>query len=90
LWASPAAAAWCDSDVPGLTRLVVLETIEEPDARVLAETRQLEDRYLLSPWARRVAKAELDEPAAESATSSRSGRSRSGALRVIKGGDGAA
>lgn len=55
LWASPVACQWCESDVSGLTRLVQLATspgvVEDP--RRLAELRQLEQQYGLSPYARR-------------------------------------
>jgi hypothetical protein len=84
LWASPAAAAWCVSDAAPLTRLVVLETADDPDVKVLAELRQLEDRFLLSPWARRVAKVELDTPNA-SQTRVNPSKNRTGALKVING-----
>jgi hypothetical protein len=84
LWASPAAGAWCASDAAPLTRLVILETADEPDVKVLAELRQLEDRFLLSPWARRVAKVDL-EPPSEAPASAKGSQSRSGALKVIHG-----
>jgi hypothetical protein len=85
LWRSPAAALWCESDVAAVTRLVVLETTEGLDAKVLAELRQLEDRLLLNPWARRVAKVEVVADKPESVRKS-SGRSRAGALKVVTGG----
>jgi hypothetical protein len=84
LWASPAAATWCASDAAPLTRLVVLETAADPDVKVLAELRQLEDRFLLSPWARRVAKFDLESPS-EAPPAGKGSRSRSGALKVING-----
>ena len=84
LWASPAAVTWCASDAAPLTRLVVLETIVEPDVKVLAELRQLEDRFLLSPYARRVAKVVLESADDASAPATLS-RNRTGALKVIHG-----
>jgi hypothetical protein len=56
LWASPMAGLYIDADVPGLTRLArLLDQIERGDmtAALWAEVRQLEDRFGLSPVARR-------------------------------------
>lgn len=56
LWASPMAAMWLDVDVPALVRLTMLvEQIGRGSAstRVLSEIRALEDRFGLSPLARR-------------------------------------
>lgn len=54
LWRLPVATLWDRSDVPALTRLVLLQrspqTFQTPG--LLAEMRQLEDRFLLSPRAR--------------------------------------
>src|SRR5262245_26380314 len=52
IWASPMAAVWLDADVPGLTRLARLVDADSP-ARHCSEMRQLEDRFGLSPLARR-------------------------------------
>jgi len=70
-----------------VTRLVVLETVVDSDAKVLAEVRQLDDRFLLSPWARRVAKVYLVPAHDDSDVSAPKGseRGRSGALKVING-----
>ena len=64
LWASPMAAAWVDADVPGLvrlTRLVDLTARGDDRAQVLSEIRQLEDRFGLSPLARRRLQWEIDQ-----------------------------
>jgi hypothetical protein len=65
IWASPMAAAWLDSDVPGLARLArLLDLLNEgePNALVLAEIRHLEDRFGLSPLARRRLQWEVEQP----------------------------
>jgi hypothetical protein len=49
------AAVWLEADVPALVRLATLnELLEEGEATAmaLAEIRQLEDRFGLSPMAR--------------------------------------
>jgi hypothetical protein len=64
VWASPMAAVWLDADVPALVRLAGLnELLEqgEATAMVLAEIRQLEDRFGLSPMARRRLQWELEQ-----------------------------
>lgn len=56
IWASPMATAWLPSDVPTLVRLariVEADNRGEASASLLAEARQLEDRFGLSPMARR-------------------------------------
>ena len=58
------AAAWVDADVPGLvrlTRLVDLTARGDDRAQVLSEIRQLEDRFGLSPLARRRLQWEIDQ-----------------------------
>lgn len=63
LWSSPAACQWDVSDVAGVTRLVVLAC--DPacwgKATLLAELRQLEDRFGLSPAARRQLRWQVEE-----------------------------
>lgn len=55
LWRCPEASQWTVGDVPGLARMLLLQSegsvIE--DARLLAELRQLEDRFGLNAYARR-------------------------------------
>jgi hypothetical protein len=69
IWASPMAAVWLEADVPALTRLARLLDLlgeGEPSALLLAEVRHLEDRFGLSPLARRRLQWEIaqasDEP----------------------------
>ncbi len=61
VWSHPVAQLWTEADVGGLTRMVALQA--DPDAhsdpKILAEIRQLEDRYLLNPYARRAQRIEL-------------------------------
>ena len=54
LWQQPVATLWDRSDLASLTRMVVLQTTTEvyTDSRLLAELKQLEDRFLLNPTAR--------------------------------------
>jgi hypothetical protein len=55
VWASPMAAVYEDADVPALVRCARLIDTDtrKPDPKLGAEIRQLEDRYGLSPKARR-------------------------------------
>jgi hypothetical protein len=56
IWASSMATAWLPSDVPTLVRLArIIEADNRGEASVslLGEARQLEDRFGLSPMARR-------------------------------------
>ena len=89
IWASPMATAWLPADVPTLVRLariVELDNRGEASAALLAEARQLEDRFGLSPMARRrlqwevfkTAEGEADVPlpAAAAASSRPRGRLR--------------
>lgn len=72
-WASPMAHAWLEADVPGLARLASLLELtrgtEQAPLTVLSEVRALEDRYGLSPMARRRLQWEIEQaggrPAAE-------------------------
>ena len=61
VWTHPVAQLWTEADVGGLSRMVALQA--DPDAhsdpKILAEIRQLEDRYLLNPYARRAQRIEL-------------------------------
>ena len=56
MWKQPEAAMWRDADVPALTRLVTLQADRRAwhDNRLLAEMRQLEDRFGMNPTARRL------------------------------------
>lgn len=56
IWASPMAAMYVAADVPALIRLASLEdraSRGDASATVLAEIRQLEDRFGLSPLGRK-------------------------------------
>ena len=55
LWQRPEAVMWSESDISGLSRYCYLATDTEAihDSKLLAEMRQLEDRYGLNPYARR-------------------------------------
>lgn len=54
-WASPMALMWSEFDAPQLERLLVLtaESWAGASSAMLAEIRQMEDRFGLSPQARR-------------------------------------
>lgn len=54
IWEHPIALLWQLADVAVITRMVVLQTTPEvyTSPRLLAELRQLEDRFLLNPYAR--------------------------------------
>jgi len=69
IWASPMATRWSEFDVPALARLAKLQQdcLVDGDSRRLAEIRQLEDRFGLSPRGRRllgweIEGAEISEP----------------------------
>ena len=57
IWASPMAAVWVDADVPALARCahLISRVWREGDvpSHVLSEIRHIEDRFGLSPLARR-------------------------------------
>jgi hypothetical protein len=61
LWAQPIATLWDEADVPSLSRLVVLQTSRKAifDRGLLAEMRQMEDRFLLNPYARAQQRVEI-------------------------------
>lgn len=67
MWRGPAATMWTVDDVPALTRLVALsaDPATWTNPRLLAELRQLEDRFGLSPWARRAMRWSVEESAAD-------------------------
>jgi hypothetical protein len=68
VWRSPMAAIWLEADVPALVRLATLnELLEqgEATAMVLAEIRQLEDRFGLSPMSRRRLQWEVEQAGVE-------------------------
>ena len=61
VWSHPVAQLWSEADVGGLSRMVAMQSdpASHSDPKKLAEIRQLEDRYLLSPYARRAQRVEL-------------------------------
>ncbi len=88
LWSSPEASQWRTVDVASVTRLVELQSSAEvsSDSKLLAEVRQLEDRFGLNPYARRQMgwKPAATEPAEPRRTAAQS--RRTGAMKVIAGG----
>lgn len=74
MWSHPIATLWATADIAALTRLVILQTTPAAlaDRGILAEIRQLEDRYLLNPYARaqqRVVLTTDGQPEAEASVS---------------------
>lgn len=64
VWRSPMAAVYLDADVPALVRLAGLIDVAsrgEATAALLGEIRQMEDRYGLSPMARRRLQWEVEQ-----------------------------
>jgi len=62
IWASPMATAWLDADVDGVLRLAYLKDAfirGEAPATALPAMQQLEDRFGLSPKARRALQWEV-------------------------------
>lgn len=85
VWASPMAVVWVEADVPALARLAGLVDVAsrgEGTASVLAEIRQLEDRFGLSPLARRRLQWELEQ-ASETLAASATTDDDSRWLRVV-------
>jgi hypothetical protein len=73
MWASPIATLWSPIDVLPLTRLVFLQTSPDAllDKGLLAEMRQLEDRFLLNPYARAQQRVQIGSEAIETPAESR-------------------
>jgi hypothetical protein len=68
VWSSPMATVYLDADVPALVRaarLVAKEASGKASATELGELRQLEDRYGLSPLARRRLQWEIEQAKAD-------------------------
>jgi hypothetical protein len=64
IWSSPMATAWLDADVDGLVRLAVLKdefARGSAPATALPAMQQLEDRFGLSPKARRALQWEVSQ-----------------------------
>jgi hypothetical protein len=68
VWASPMAAVWLEADVPALARLAgLVDRLHRGDSssRLLSEIRALEDRFGLSPLARRRLQWEIEQAHSE-------------------------
>lgn len=54
IWSQPVASLWDAVDAAAVTRMVLLQTSATTftDNKLLIELRQLEDRFLLNPYAR--------------------------------------
>ena len=66
VWSSPMAGAYLEADVPALARLAgLLDRVQrgETSSRLLGEVRALEDRFGLSPLARRRLQWEVQQAA---------------------------
>lgn len=64
VWASPMSGVWLEADVPALARLAgLVDRLHrgEVSRDVLTEIRALEDRFGLSPMARRRLQWELEQ-----------------------------
>ena len=65
IWASPMAVVWLEADVPGLVRLAELIDLGHREGATpltaMSEIRALEDRYGLSPLARRRLQWEVEQ-----------------------------
>lgn len=86
IWASPMAAVWLEADVPALVRLAQLVDAVargHSDARILAEIRHLEDRFGLSPLARRRLQWEIDQASAGDEAPGGAKTDRSRFLRAV-------
>lgn len=85
IWASPMAVAWLDADVDPLVRLAALKddwARGKAPAVALPAMQQLEDRFGLSPKARRALQWEVSKVEAEPALAVVEARP----LRVVRGG----
>ncbi len=85
VWSSPMAAVYLDADVPTIARLAGLidrAVREEAGSRLLGEIRALEDRFGLSPLARRRLQWEVEQAGA-APTASTNDEERW--LRVVSG-----
>ena len=89
VWASPMAVMYVAADVPGLARAAMLvdkAATDEVSAAELAELRQLEDRYGLSPKSRRALMWTVADRLDDGPPSSPPKSDRERRLRVIEGG----
>ena len=88
IWASPMSAVWLEADVPGLVRLAELVDLSNREGATpltaMSEIRALEDRYGLSPLARRRLQWEVEQ-AGGSATRQQPREDESRWLRAASG-----
>ncbi len=86
VWRSPMAGVFLEADVPALiraARLVAKEAAGEASASELSELRQLEDRFGLSPLARRRLQWEVEAAAAPEAKRPAHAQDRRARLRSV-------
>ncbi|MEO5576782.1 MAG: hypothetical protein ABIR67_01565 [Gaiellaceae bacterium] len=86
VWSSPMAAVFLEADVAALARLATLVDRVyrgESSARLLGEIRALEDRFGLSPLARRRLQWEVDRAAAVAGGGGGAGEAEERWLRVV-------
>lgn len=67
LWREPVATLWSTADVGAVLRMVILQTSAQTyrQSGLLAELRQLEDRFLLNPYSRAQQRVVIIDPPAE-------------------------
>ena len=89
VWRSPMAAVYVEADVPALgraCRLVARESLGEASATELGELRQLEDRFGLSPLARRRLMWEIEQASSsDSPPSAPDDQAEARRLRLVSG-----
>jgi hypothetical protein len=85
LWAEPVATLWSTADVSAIARMVALQTSAQvfQAPGLLAELRQLEDRFLLNPYARAQQRIVIVDPPDEQVEAE---PVRYGHLRAMPGG----
>jgi hypothetical protein len=86
LWDSPMAVLWNAFDTPALIRLARVQDLAmrgEASAAELSEIRQLEDRFGLSPLARRRLQWEIAQAQPQPGTTKRPAKSPQRRLRAV-------
>jgi hypothetical protein len=80
IWTSPMATVWLEADVPGLVRLAELVELGHREGATplaaMSEIRALEDRYGLSPLARRRLQWEIEQAGGTSSDEPKQDESR--------------
>jgi hypothetical protein len=84
LWRTPEATTWGDVDLLPIARMVILQTDPATlaDTKLLQQVRDLEDRFLLSPYSRRINKVSI-APQSERTTGRASSSDMKKRLRVV-------